>query len=66
MSMTAVCDEASRVRMLGNFRMSYHYLTVNGRDLDGERDACATVETGMPSSLTPGVASGERPRSHVD
>ena len=47
-------------------RMIFHHLSVNGRDLDGERGACATVETGTPSSLTPAAASGERPGSHVD
>jgi hypothetical protein len=61
-------ESVAHVRMAGpsSFRMSYHYLTVNGRDLDGDRDTCANVETGTLSSLTPGVASGERPRFHVD
>ena len=61
-------ESVAHVRMVGrsSFRMSYQYLSVNGRGLDGERDACATVETGTPSSLTPAVASGERPGSHVD
>jgi hypothetical protein len=61
-------ESVAHVRMVGrsSFRMSYHYLSVNGHDVDGERDACATVEAGTPSSLTPATASGERPGSHVD
>jgi hypothetical protein len=61
-------ESVAHVRMVGrsSFRMSYHYLSVNGHDVDGERDACATVEAGTPSSLTPAMASGERPGSHVD
>jgi hypothetical protein len=49
-----------------SFRMSYHYLSVNGHGVDGERDACATVETAMPSSSMPASAPAERPASHVD
>jgi hypothetical protein len=58
----------AQVRMVGrsSFRMSYHYLNVNGHGVDGERDACATVETAMPSSSMPASAPAERPASHVD
>jgi len=61
-------ESVAHVRMVGRstFRMSYRYLSVNGRDLDGERDRCATGDAGTPSSLTPLVASGERRGSHVD
>lgn len=39
---------------------------LNGRDLNGERDVCATADAGTPSSLTPALAPGERHGSHVD
>jgi len=49
-----------------SLHMSYQYLSVNGRDLNGERDVCATVDAGTPCSLTPALAPGERHGSHVD
>lgn len=61
-------ESVAQVRMVGrsSFRMSYHYLSVNGRDLNGERDVCATADAGTPSSLPPALAPGEHHGSHTN
>lgn len=57
-------ESVAHVRMVGrsSFRMSYRYLSVNGQELEGEHDACGTVDSATRSSLTRVVGVGEAQR----